>query len=113
MAKRFKLRGPLYGSGNGSVEQLSTKPSGSFGPPPPVLHPLEEADRKLNFRYLPVGKGNLIFQRVSPTAQQQNEERLRFLREQTRRGRISSVLSGPVTSAGGGFQLGKKSLLGA
>ena len=48
-----------------------------------------------------------------PTEQQQNDERLRFLREQTRRGRISTILTGPESSAGGGFQLGKKSLLGA
>jgi len=45
--------------------------------------------------------------------QQLNEERLRFLREQTRRGRLSSVLVGQQASAGGGFQLGRKSVLGA
>lgn len=42
----------------------------------------------------------------------QNEERLRFLREQLRKGRLATVVSTGGGSPGQGFQLGKKSLLG-
>lgn len=42
----------------------------------------------------------------------ENDERLRFLREQLRQGRLSTVLSVAGGKPGQGFQLGKKSVLG-
>lgn len=45
----------------------------------------------------------------------QDQERLRFLREQSRRGRLATILVGGTgqQSASGGFQLGRKTLLGS